>query len=1121
MKVANNTALLTIVDNDPPPFFQMTAAPLAEGQTSPILVLSLNEISEKVISLSYQTADGTATIADGDYVASTPASATLNPGDTDITISIQTANDADVCEFNESVLVGFTSPINLTPSAPIAVMITDNDDPSLSLSGGSALEGTPVPFTATLSALCPSKDVSFDWHTVPLSASVGQDFVEQTGTVTIPAGQLTQNFQVTTANDTTREINSEYFTVGARNKINLADTQASAALGEIIDDEVGVATVKVIAFGSSTCALSSDGQIKCWGSNRFIGGPQSAHYGDEPNEMGDNLGAFDFGTWDDDANAVTPEVPLEVVSFQSFGDSALVLLNNGRLKGFGYFTSGSYGDQLNEMGNNLPFVNLGTWDHDSNTITPEIPYTFKGLDTFSNFSSTYCAHLVDDSVKCFGTDNAQGVLGLGVPYDARFDSALGNLLPKIDFGTWDHDSNVGTAEIPLTVKTLSTPCVLLINDRVKCWGSNSLGELGLGDTNHRGDNLNEMGNNLPFLDFGVGRTVKYIDAPCVILDNDDLKCWGANSLGELGLGDTNNRGDNSNEMGDLLPAVNLGTYDHDSNIITPEVNHFAKKVFVNDRRYCAILDDDRLKCWGAGSGNILGNGSGSSHGNTPATTGNGLPYVNLGTGRTAKFVGFNYRSTFVIRDDNSLVGFGTNRYGELGLENQINKSSLADMGDALAPINLGTGLYAVSLSPKTRFDFYRICAVLNNGQLKCWGQVTNSGTSLNVPERMKVGDDPSEMGAGLTAIQLPTGRTAKDIFPGTTFTRYSGTGICASLDDDSFVCWGEDGYTTNNPPSTGVFFGDRPNTMGNSLRPHTLSNGKKVIHIYPRHRSTCALDEDLELSCWGINSQYLLQGTTAQLGFNPTLDSRIAIVGTNRKVLSHSYSHSSSCVVLDNYTVKCWGNGGPHLGYEDNLTRGNTLATSGDNLPSVNLGTVSYPVQISSGLATTCARFANGGVKCWGRSNFHTLGYGDTLPRGGNPGEMGNNLPFINLGTGLTAQQVYHIGDFYEAMCAKRNDLSVVCWGHGGSGRLGNGSNATNIGDQPGEMGNALVPLDLDGVFQSIESKSDHACTLLADNRIKCWGDNQWGQLGLGDTNHRGDAPGEMGVALPAVDVQW
>ena len=45
---------------------------------------------------------------------------------------------------------------------------------------------------------------------------------------------------------------------------------------------------------------------------------------------------------------------------------------------------------------------------------------------------------------------------------------------------------------------------------------------------------------------------------CAILDSGKFKCWGNSPYGELGYGDTKNRGDNSNEMGDNLPYVDVG-----------------------------------------------------------------------------------------------------------------------------------------------------------------------------------------------------------------------------------------------------------------------------------------------------------------------------------------------------------------------------------------------------------------------------------------------------------------------------------------------------------------------------------------------------------------------------------
>jgi alpha-tubulin suppressor-like RCC1 family protein len=104
-------------------------------------------------------------------------------------------------------------------------------------------------------------------------------------------------------------------------------------------------------------------------------------------------------------------------------------------------------------------------------------------------------------------------------------------------------------------------CAILDNSAIKCWGLNDSGQLGQGDTSSLGDESNEMGNNLTAVDLGAGKTARAISAgdrhTCVVLDNTYVKCWGENSYGQLGLGDNSTRGDNSSEMGDNLPVISL------------------------------------------------------------------------------------------------------------------------------------------------------------------------------------------------------------------------------------------------------------------------------------------------------------------------------------------------------------------------------------------------------------------------------------------------------------------------------------------------------------------------------------------------------------------------------------
>jgi len=105
-------------------------------------------------------------------------------------------------------------------------------------------------------------------------------------------------------------------------------------------------------------------------------------------------------------------------------------------------------------------------------------------------------------------------------------------------------------------------CARLDDETVKCWGQNTSGQLGLGDTMGRGTALGQMGDMLPPVLLGVGRRVASIAAykagVCATFTSGQIKCWGLNGNGELGIGDVLVRGPQTTHMGDMLPVVDLG-----------------------------------------------------------------------------------------------------------------------------------------------------------------------------------------------------------------------------------------------------------------------------------------------------------------------------------------------------------------------------------------------------------------------------------------------------------------------------------------------------------------------------------------------------------------------------------
>ncbi|GHP08360.1 hypothetical protein PPROV_000709900 [Pycnococcus provasolii] len=426
------------------------------------------------------------------------------------------------------------------------------------------------------------------------------------------------------------------------------------------------------------------------------------------------------------------------------------------------------------------------------------------------------------------------------------------------------DVSAESARARIRVGYEFTCTILSNNNKVKCWGKGSDGQLGYADRNFRGDGPNEMGDNLPYVDVGTGRTVKEISTgstsyhTCAILDNDKLKCWGSNSYGRLGYGDITMRGAGPNDMGDNLPYVDVGT------------GRTVKQISVGSLSTCALLDNDKLKCWGHPP---LGYGDGCCNlrGDGPNEMGDNLPYVDVGTGRTIKQISAGSRHT---------------------------------------------------------------CAILDNDKLKCWG--SNSYGRLGYGDTTMRGAGPNDMGDNLLYVDLGTGRTVKQISAGSVHT-------CAILDDYKLKCWGWNEYGRLGYGDT-TTRGDLPNSMGDNL---------------------------------------------------PYVD-----VGTGRTVKQISAGELQTCAILDNDKVKCWGrNDGGQLGYGDTNNRGDGYNEMGDNLPYVDVGTGRTVKQIAAGSGLFCALLDNDAVKCWGRNSWGQLGYGDTTTRGRWPNDMGDNLPEVDLGS--------------------------------------------------------------------------------------------------------------------------
>jgi alpha-tubulin suppressor-like RCC1 family protein len=366
-------------------------------------------------------------------------------------------------------------------------------------------------------------------------------------------------------------------------------------------------------------------------------------------------------------------------------------------------------------------------------------------------------------VKCWG-GNSSGSLGVGDQED-RGDQPgeMGSALPAV---------NLGSGHVALSLASRHGGCAILDGNLLKCWGLGSYGQLGLGDQNSRGDGPGEMGNDLPAVDLGTGvypLAVARRDHACALLTAGKVKCWGTNRYGQLGQGDTDDRGDEPGEMGDDLPSVDLGTYRH------------ATALTIGGDHSCALLDDSSLKCWGSNVAGGIGAGVLGNLGDEPDEMGDALPTVDLGTGRHAVSVAGGDYHTCAILDDGTLKCWGNNEFGQLGLgDTEARGDDANEMGENLPAVDLGPGRRAIAVVGGS----LHTCAILDDETVKCWGW--NQFGQLGLGDTNPHGDEPGEMGADLPVVELGTGVRVRQL------SLLDDVG-CAVLAGGAVKCWGYNG----------------------------------------------------------------------------------------------------------------------------------------------------------------------------------------------------------------------------------------------------------------------------------------------------------------------------------------
>ena len=313
------------------------------------------------------------------------------------------------------------------------------------------------------------------------------------------------------------------------------------------------------------------------------------------------------------------------------------------------------------------------------------------------------------------------------------------------------------------------------------------------------------------------------------------------------------------------------------------------------------------------------------------------------------------------------------------------------------------------------------------------------------------------------------GFSADSIYTNTTIAAGTYNG-CAILENQSMVCWGDNEYGQ---------LGD--GTTNGSVVPIyvNVAANETPVEVTVGQVTACALMESGNIYCWG-SGYYGKMGNGEPWNddyVNTEMRQVLLPEGQGGQTVSISGGHI--CTILDNGDVYCWGRGN-----QGQLGNG---GTSNLNTPAkVNLPGQRSAIAISTGTYMTCAITTDGMGYCWGENDEGQLGNGTTNSRRTTPSE-------VLFPSGYTPVSISAGDDF---ACALMDNRKVMCWGENNDGRLGQGPLATDDETTP-----VWVSMENSETAHFLDIGTKSACMILDSGETKCWGTNEEGQIGQGDTD--------------------
>ncbi len=777
-----------------------------------------------------------------------------------------------------------------------------------------------------------------------------------------------------------------------------------------------------VAVGDGrTCVVLAGGAVRCWGSGL-------------DGQLG--LGRMhDIG--DDETPASVGPVTLGGASSAlSLGpDHACAVLSDGRLQCWGQNDWGQLGrGDTRAIGDDEAPVSGG-------------PVALDGaaVDVVTGTHHT-CTRLVDGRVRCWGANNV-GQLGSSDVINPQGGITWNSPQPPVDLG----------GEVAEMAAGAEFTCARYTSGRVRCWGDNGSGQLGLG----QGTTI-PQGTPAQMADVPLGGAataiVAYDQRVCALLTGGEVRCWGAGGRGSLGQSAEGNIGDD--ETPASLPPLDLGEP--------------AVQISLGNQHGCAVLASGSVRCWGRNvqRGGMYVEPAQDFWGDDEPLS--SVPVLALDERATQVSCG--EFSICVLTESGRVrcVGWGASS-GASGSGKPYGWESLAG-----GEVPLGGAATQVLTSHG------RSCARRTDGAVLCWGDGRKLGYGDRYPDGLTIGDDEV-----LTSVPpVDVGGAAVAVATG-------GEQTCALLASGAARCWGTD--ISRVDPGIGLAV---TLTIGDDESPASdidVTLGAPVAQVVSVGGHRCALLAGGTVRCWDAVYGGALEDDLSTDTYLTVAD--LPPVALGAPAVQLVAGDSFSCALLDGGRVRCWGVDDACLGHPgvDQITSASALAAAGD----VDLG--GKAVQLAAGYDHVCALLDGGHVRCWGH------GFGGILGHGTNDDIGDNETPAAagDVDVGGPVRQLV-AGDSHT--CALLEGGRVRCWGYG---ILGYPQPADPAYKTPAENGD----LDLGEPALFLAAGGGVTCAVLAGGRLRCWGDGSSGQFGRGTVDSIGDdeppSTGDIDLGAP------